>query len=82
MHVLKNLLRHVLLFGAGLFGGMLLSQCLMVLCAREGSSFGGEAFTLLALPLLVAVSFSIGYDVRGVYTRAKKADAEMEQDDE
>lgn len=61
---MRKKLRHLLIFAAGLFGGLLLAQCFVVLAARSGGSFGGETFTLLAFPLLIGASYAIGRDGR------------------
>lgn len=60
---LSQVLRYIVLFAAGLFSGLLLAQCFIVLASRQGGSFGGEVFPLLAIPLLFLAGCSIGSSV-------------------
>ena len=71
MHKPQKLLRYALIFGAGLFSGILIAQCLIVLYARQNGNIGGEVFTILALPFLLAAGFSIGFDARSALSYHK-----------
>ena len=57
-------MKNTILLASGLWTGLLIAQIMFTTAARNGGSPGGELLALLAIPLLLVVGYTTGYDTK------------------